>query len=91
MEPRRETYFLTHTTARSPWLGIAAMTAFVLTLSTESPSISAQEAKAGPLPPGVAACDVKALTNDHTREGLNIRAEPRANWRFSAVCRSLKT
>ena len=79
MEPRRETCFLTHMTARSPWLGIAAMTAFVLTLSTGSPSISAQEAKAGPLPAGVAACDVKALTNDHSREGLNIRAEPRAD------------
>lgn len=79
MEPRGETYFLTHTTAGLTWLGIAAMTAFVLTLSIESPSISAQEAKAGPLPPGVVACDVKALTNDHTREGLNIRAEPRAD------------
>ena len=86
MEPRRETCFLTHMMARSTWPGIAAMTAFVLTLSTESPSISAQEAKAGPLPPGVAACDVKALTNDHTREGLNIRTEPRAD---SAILGSL--
>ena len=38
-----------------------------------------QEAKAAPLPPGVAACDFGALANDHTREGLNIRAEPRAD------------
>jgi len=31
------------------------------------------------LPPGAAACDFPALANDHTREGLNIRAEPRAD------------
>jgi hypothetical protein len=55
------------------------MTALALTLSAESPGTSAQEAKARPLPPGVAACDFGALANDRTREGLNIRAEPRAD------------
>jgi hypothetical protein len=55
------------------------MTALALTLSAESSGVSAQEAKARPLPPGVAACDFGALANDHTREGLNIRAEPRAD------------
>jgi len=74
MAPRREAGFLTHTIRR---LGFAAMTAFALTLSVESLGLSAQEAK--PRPPGVAACDVNALANDHTREGLNIRAEPRAD------------
>jgi hypothetical protein len=50
-----------------------------LALSAESSGVSAQEAKARPLPPGVTACDFGALANDHTREGLNIRAEPRAD------------
>jgi len=52
---------------------------FALTLSAESSGASAQEAKAAPLPPGVTACDFPALANDHTREGLNIRAEPRTD------------
>jgi hypothetical protein len=79
MAPRRETCFLTHTIARSAWLGFAATTAFALTLSTESSGVAAQETKARPLPLGVAACDFKALANDHTPEGLNIRAESRAD------------
>ena len=79
MAPRRETCFLTHSIADSSWLGFAAMTAFALALSAESSRVSAQEAKASPLPPGVAACDFNALANDHTRKGLNIRAEPRAS------------
>jgi hypothetical protein len=64
---------------RSAWSGFVAMTALALTLSAESASVSAQEAKARPLPPGVAACDFGALANDQTREGLNIRAESRAD------------
>ena len=71
--------FLTHTIPRSAWSGFAAVTALALALSTESPGVSGQEAKARPLPPGVAACNFGALANDHTREGLNIRAEPRAD------------
>ena len=71
--------FLTHTMPRSAWLGIAAVTAFALALSAESSGVSGQEAKLRPLPPDVEACDFGALANDHTREGLNIRAEPRAN------------
>jgi CheY-like chemotaxis protein len=55
------------------------VTAFALALSAESLGVSGQEAKARPLPPGVGACDFGALANDHTREGLNIRAEPRAD------------
>ena len=31
------------------------------------------------MPTGIGACDFGALANDHTREGLNIRAEPRAD------------
>ena len=77
MAPRRETCFLTHTMPRSAWLGFAVMTAFALALSGASAGASAQEAK--PLPPGVTACDFGALANDHTPEGLNIRAEPRAD------------
>jgi hypothetical protein len=73
---RRETCFLTHKIPRSAWLGFAAITAFALTLSAESSGASAQKAR--PLPPGVTACDFNALANDHTPEGLNIRAEPRA-------------
>jgi len=64
---------------RSAWSGFVAMTVLALTLSAQSPGVSAQEAKARPLPPGVAACDFGALANDRTREGLNIRAEPRAD------------
>jgi hypothetical protein len=71
--------FLTHTIPRSAWSGFAAVTALALALSAESLGVSGQEAKARPLPPGVAACDFGALANDHTREGLNIRAEPRAD------------
>jgi hypothetical protein len=55
------------------------MTALALTLSAGSSGVSSQEVKARPLPPDVTACDFKALANDHTREGLNIRAEPRAD------------
>jgi hypothetical protein len=55
------------------------LAAFVLALSAESSGVSGQDAKAKPLPPGVAACDFGALANDHTREGLNIRAEPRTD------------
>jgi hypothetical protein len=84
MAPRRETCFLTHTIARSAWLGFAATTAFALTLSTERSGVAAQETKARPLPLGVAACDFKALANDHTPAGLNIRADSRAD---SAICR----
>jgi hypothetical protein len=69
---------MAHTIPRSAWSGFAAVTAFALTLSAESSGVSAQEAKARPLPPGVTACDFGAFANDHTREGLNIRAEPRA-------------
>jgi hypothetical protein len=79
MAPRRETCLLTHTIPRSAWSGFAAMTAFALTLSADSASVLAQEAKARPLPPGVTACDFGAFANDQTREGLNIRAEPRAD------------
>src|SRR5271154_7566842 len=64
---------------RSAWSGFVAMTALALSLSAASSGVSAQEAKARPLPPGVTACDFGALANDHTREGLNIRAEPRAD------------
>ena len=70
---------MTHTIPRSAWSGFAALTAFVLALSAESLGVSGQETKARPLPPGVGACDVGALANDHTREGLNVRAEPRAD------------
>ena len=63
----------------SAWSGFAAMAALALTLSAESSGLSAQETKARPAPPGVTACDFNALANDHTREGLNIRAEPRAD------------
>jgi hypothetical protein len=55
------------------------VTAFALALSAESLGVLGQEAKVRPLPPGVAACDFGALANDHTREGLNIRSEPRAD------------
>jgi hypothetical protein len=79
MASRRETCFLTHTIPRSAWSGFAAITAFALTLSAASSDVSAQEAKATPLPPGVMACDFGALANDRTREGLNIRAEPRVD------------
>ena len=71
--------FLTHTLPRSAWSGFAAVTAFALALSAESLGVSGQQAKARPLPPGVGACDFGALANDHTREGLNIRAEPSAD------------
>jgi hypothetical protein len=71
--------FLTHTIPRSAWSGFAAVTAFALALSAESLGVSGQQAKARPLPPDVGACDFGALANDHTREGLNIRAEPRAD------------
>ena len=64
---------------RSAWLGFAAMAAFALAPSAASSGVPAREAKARPLPPGVTACDFGALANDHTREGLNIRAEPRAD------------
>jgi hypothetical protein len=69
---------LTRTTARSLRLGFAAVIAFALTLSAGSRGASAQEAKE-PLPPNVTVCDFPALANDHTREGLNIRAEPRTD------------
>ncbi len=61
---------------RSASPALAGVTALVLALSAGSLDVSGQEAKAKPLPPGVAACDFGALANDHTREGLNIRAEP---------------
>ena len=67
-----------HTIRRSAWLGVAALAAIALTLSAESPGVSAQAAKATPLPPGVVACDFGALANDQTPAGLNIRAEPNA-------------
>jgi hypothetical protein len=67
----------TNTIPRSAWLGFAATTALVLTLLVDSSAVSAQEAR--PLPPGVTACSFGALANDHSREGLNIRAEPRAD------------
>ena len=70
---------MTHTIPRSAWPGFAAVTAFALTLSAASSGVSAQEAKARPAPPGVGACDIDALANDHTREVLEIRAEPRAD------------
>jgi len=70
---------LTHTIPRSAWSGFAIATALALALSPEISGVSAQEAKTKPLPPGVAACHFGALANDHTREGLNIRAEPRAD------------
>ena len=63
--------------SRSAASGSAVLTAFALTLSAASSGLSAEEAK--PTPLGVAACDFHALVNDHTREGLNIRAEPRAD------------
>jgi hypothetical protein len=69
--------FLTHTTPRSAWSRFAAVTAFALTLSAESLGASGQEAKARSLPPGVGACDFGALANDHTRDGLNVRADAR--------------
>ena len=70
---------MARTIPRSAWSGFAATVAFALTLSAASSGVWAQAAKAGPAPPGVAACDFGALANDHTREGLNIRAEPRAD------------
>lgn len=70
---------MTHGIKRSARLGFAAAAAFALTLSVGSAGVRAQEAKAASLPPGVAACDFGALANDHTPEGLNIRAEPGAN------------
>jgi hypothetical protein len=70
---------LTHGIKRSARLGFAAAAAFALTLSVGSAGVRAQEAKAASLPPGAAACDFGALANDHTPEGLNIRAEPGAN------------
>jgi hypothetical protein len=76
---RREASFVTHRISLSAWPDFAAVIAFALTLSLGSPGVSAQEPKAGPLPPGVAACDFGALANDRTPEGLNIRAEPGAN------------
>jgi hypothetical protein len=69
---------LTYTIPRSAWLGFAAVIAFTLALSAESPGVLAQDAERSPLPPGVTPCDFPALANDQTREGLNIRAEPRA-------------
>lgn len=63
---------------RSAPFGFAAMILFSLALLAASSGVSAQQAKA-PLPPGVTACDFGALANDQTREGLNIRAEPRAD------------
>ena len=78
-EPRRETYFLAHTILRSAHLAFAAVIGFALALSAGSAGVSAQDAKRPPLSPGVTACDFPALANDHTREGLNIRAEPRAD------------
>ena len=70
---------MTHGIKRSARLGFAAAAAFALTLSVGSAGVRAQEAKAASLPPGAAACDFGALANDHTPEGLNIRAEPGAN------------
>lgn len=69
---------MTYTIPRSAQLGFAAIIGFALALSAGSSGVSAQDVKGTPLPPGVAACDVKALANDQTREGLNIRAEPSA-------------
>ena len=63
---------------RPAWSGFTLASAFMLALSIESPAVSAQEANAEPLPPGVTPCDVPVLANDQTREGLNIRAEPSA-------------
>jgi hypothetical protein len=63
----------------SVWSRVAAVTALAMALSVGTLDVSAQDAKARPLPPGVTACDFGALANDHTREGLNIRAEPRAD------------
>ena len=56
----------------------AAAAAFALALSVGGAGVCAEEAKAAPLPPGVAACDFGALANDRTPEGLNIRSEPNA-------------
>jgi hypothetical protein len=70
---------LKHANPRSAWSGVAVATALALTLSAQSSGVLAEEPQAKPLPPGVAACDIDALANDHTREGLNIRAEPRAD------------
>ena len=70
---------MTNRISRSAWSGLAAVTAFALALSVGGSGVSAQEAKAAPLPPGVAACNFGALANDYTPEGLNIRAEPRAD------------
>jgi len=67
---------VTHAVRRSTWSGLVAMAVLALALSAASHGASAQETKARPLPPGVAACDFGALANDYTREGLNIRAEP---------------
>lgn len=74
---RRETRFLTQTISRLAWSGLAPTAALALTAT--SSGVSAQEAKARPLPPAVTACDFGALANDHTRECLDIRAKPRAN------------
>jgi hypothetical protein len=87
MAPRRGSCFLTYTIKRLAWSGLAAVGAFALTLSAECPGVSAEQAKAGTLPPGVASCNFNALANDQTREGLNIRAEPRAD---SAILGRLK-
>jgi hypothetical protein len=62
---------------RSAWSGFVAVA--TLALSVWSSGAAAQEASAKPLPPGVTACDFPALANDHTPEGLNIRAEPRTD------------
>ena len=70
---------MTYTIPRLAQLGFAAVIGFALALSAGSSGVSAQDAKGTPLPPGVTACDVPALANDQTREGLNIRAEPRAD------------
>lgn len=70
---------MTRTTiARSVWSSFAATAALMVALSPGSGGVWGQEARAS-LPPGVVACDFGALANDHTREGLNVRAEPRAD------------
>lgn len=70
---------MTHAGWRSAWSGFVATAAVALTLSAESPNVSAQAAKATPLPPGVTACDFGALANDQTPDGLAIHAEPSAD------------
>ena len=70
---------MAHITSHSAWPAFVAMTLFTLRLSATSPAAAAEEAKPLPLPPGVTACNFDALANDRTREGLNIRAEPRAD------------